>query len=219
MYPTDKFYNMQVNLVKNGRVYPEKAAIRNIWQKDRNFFLDIYIYRLQKAFVFDAAFVRDISDMSRGISYKDINKFAADFAAAAAVEPVQVSKTGTADILSPVKDDVILLLFMSKVWNDKNPIKQKIIFDYIQSSVAAAKNLSERYLSRYLAGLQPADDDFYNTLNRLKSKKPSQALRLLQEAVKICLVGGYLHYNERMYLADFIQALRQEGVEVPPDVI
>ena len=39
---TDKFYNMQVNLIKNGKIYAENVAIRNVWQKDSNTFFDIY---------------------------------------------------------------------------------------------------------------------------------------------------------------------------------
>ena len=221
MYPTDKFYNMRVNLIKNGKTYSEKAAVRNIWQKERSILVDIYIYRLQKAFVFDSVFIRDIWDLSRDVCYKDKRRFAADFAAATDIQKIPPAKNQTAagDILTPVKDDVILLLFMSKVWDDKNNIKQKIIFDYIRKTITAAGSLSERYLSTFLADLQPGDDDFYAALSRLKAKNPGQALRLLEEAVKVCLVDGYLHYNERMYLADFIQALRQEGVSIPPDLI
>ncbi len=218
MYPTDKFYNMRVNLIKNGKIYSERAAVRNVWQKDQSLFLDIYIYRLQKAYVFDAAFVRAISDLSRGTDYRDIRKFAKDFITAAK-EPQQTLSSKSDDVLSPVKDDLILLLFMSRIWNDQNPVKQKIILDYIQNTVAAAKNLSDRYLARYLSGLRAGDDEFYETLRRLKSKNPEQAIRLLKEAVKVCLVSGYLHYSERMYLADFIQTLRQEGVSIPQNLL
>ena len=125
MYPTDKFYNMRVNLIKNGKTYSEKAAVRNIWQKERSILVDIYIYRLQKAFVFDSVFIHDIWDLSRDICYKDMRKFAADFAAAADIQKIPPAKNQTAagDILTPVKDDVILLLFMSKVWDDKNNIQ------------------------------------------------------------------------------------------------
>ena len=54
---SDKFYNMQVYLIKNGKLYAEEVAIRNIWEKDNGAFFDIYVHRLKKSFVFDAVFI------------------------------------------------------------------------------------------------------------------------------------------------------------------
>ena len=40
-----KFYNMQVHMIKNNRIYEENVAVKNIWKKDNNIFLDLYFYR------------------------------------------------------------------------------------------------------------------------------------------------------------------------------
>ena len=47
----DKFYNMEVCLIKGGRLYAEDVAIRNIWEKDDDIFFDLYVHRLKKSFV------------------------------------------------------------------------------------------------------------------------------------------------------------------------
>lgn len=222
--PSNKFYNMEVSLIKNGRIYKEHVAIRNVWEKDRNIFLDLYFYRLQKSFIFDAVFVRDISDLNRDVYYNDIGKFTADFQAAAKEgglpqANIKGKSSNSSGILSAIADDIMLLLFISSVWKDKTEIKQKIIIDYIKENVSAASSLSERYLKEYLLSLKPKVNDFYFLLPKLKSKQPKEAEKLLKEAIKICSSDGYLHYNERMYLADIIQTLREYGLKVPSDLI
>ena len=215
---TDKFYNMYISLIKNGRIYKEQVAIRNIWQKGNNIFLDIYFHRLQKSFVFDAAFVKDIYDINCDRVYQDINQFISAFSSSTpdiqSSDTKAIKKDKEDGILSPFKDDIALLLFMSYLWKDKNIIKDRIIIDYIKSNLPSAQNLSERYLKSYISTLHPSVTDFYDILSRLKSKRPKAAEQLLQEAIKICLSDGYLHYNERMYLADIIQALREYGLKL-----
>ena len=221
--PSNKFYNMEVSLIKNGRIYKEHVAIRNVWEKDRNIFLDLYFYRLQKSFIFDAVFVRDISDLNRDVYYNDIGKFTTDFQAAAKEgglpQATKSKSSSSSGILSAIADDIMLLLFISAIWKDKTEIKQKIIIDYIKENVPAASSLSERYLKEYLSSLKPKVNDFYFLLPKLKSKQPKEAEKLLKEAIKICSSDGYLHYNERMYLADIIQTLREYGLKVPSDLI
>ena len=39
-----KFYNMLIHLVRNDKLYKENVAIKNVWQKEGNTFLDIYFY-------------------------------------------------------------------------------------------------------------------------------------------------------------------------------
>lgn len=216
--PTDKFYNMQVNLIKNGRIYKEQVAIRNVWAKERSIFLDIYFHRLQKSFVFDSVFIHDISDLSRDKVYTDINQFFQDFKniteTVSEATDVTQPKNSRKDILSPIKDDIMLLLFMAYLWKDKKDLKEKIIMDYIRGNFEPAASLSERYIKTYVSALHPNNNDFYKILPKLKSKRPQEAELLLREAVKICLADGYLHYTERMYLADLMQALREEGLKI-----
>lgn len=218
---TDKFYNMQINLIKNGRIYAEKVAIQNVWEKDSNVFLDIYFHRLKKSFVFDSVFVHDILDVNREKCYKDISKFVADFHAessnSAAVSTAKPQKeTG---LLVPIKNDIIILSFMAHAWGDRSQIKDKIIFEYIQKTIEAAQSLSEQYLRNHLGQFEPSCEEFYAALKNIKTKNPQQAELFLREVIKICLADGYLHYTERMYLADIIQTLRLEGLKLPQNLI
>lgn len=218
---TDKFYNMQVNLIKGGRIYAEKVAVKNIWEKEDNVFLDLYFHRLNKSIVFDSVFVHDIIDLNRDKYYKDIHDFIKDFNAAKEVVlplPVQEEKKKN-NILGGIENDIVLLLFMSRVLGHKETLKDKIVCGYIARTVENAENLSEKYLNNYISSINPTVEDFYAALKNIKSKNPQQAQALLKEIVKICLSDGYLHYAEKMYLADIIQMLRVEGVKIPKDLI
>ena len=80
-------------------------------------------------------------------------------------------------------------------------------------------NFSQQFIIAYISKIQPEIDDFYEALKSLKSKTPKQAERLLKEIVKICRADGEMHYNERMYLADIIYILRENGLKIPENLI
>lgn len=218
---TDKFYNMQVNLIKGGRIYAEKVAVRNVWEKEDNVFLDLYFHRLNKSIVFDSVFIRDIIDLNGDKYYNDIKAFIKDFNAARNVAPSHSAKDEKKknSIFGKIENDIVLLLFMARILGHKEALKDKIVCDYIMHTIESAKNLSEKYLNNYISSVNPTVDDFYKALKNIKSKNPQQAQALLKEIVKICLSDGYLHYAEKMYLADIIQMLRNEGVKIPKDLI
>ncbi len=215
-----KFYNMQVNLIKNGKIYAERAAIRNVWQKDNNTFLDIYLYRLNKSYVFDSGFIHDITDNSREKYYKDVGKFVSDFYAICQTTSVPTQSPNSDNaIFSSIKDDLIILRFLSEVLKNKKDIKDKIIREYIRSTVKSAQKLSDRYLDEYINSITPDSKEFYEAVSNLKSKMPKQAEELLRNGIKLCLSDGYLEYYERMYLADLIEALRSYGLSLSSDII
>lgn len=215
----DRFYNMQVSLLKDGRVYTEKVAITNVWQKDSGIFFSFYFHNVKKSLIFDSAFVHDIWDLNCDKVYADVDEFIADFYSDTNIE-VEKNKQSKPDdgILSLVKNDVVILLFMSRGLEYTNIIKEKIIFSYIQNRVKAASNLSEQYLHNFIKGINVSQKDFYVALKQLKSKKPKDAEFLLKEVIKLCLSDGQIHYNERMYLADIIQTLRLEGLRIPKNL-
>ena len=47
----------------------------------------------------------------------------------------------------------------------------------------------------------------------VSAKNPDEAEEMVKEIVKICLADGQLHYNEKLYLAEIFQTLREQGVE------
>ena len=217
---SDKFYNMRVNIMKGGNVYAEDVAIRNIWEKENGIFLDIYVHRLKKSFVFDSVFIRDIIDLNNNVRYNSVELFLADYnnhMSYIDINPNSVkSEKG---ILNKIRNDLILLTFMADAWGWEGRIKDKIIYDYILKELVAAENFSKQYIANYVSKIQPEREDFYEALKTLKSKSPKQAERLLKEIVKICRVDGQIHYKERMYLADIMQTLRENGLKIPENII
>ena len=108
---------------------------------------------------------------------------------------------------------------MADTWGKDVQIKDKIIYDYILKEVAAAQNFSKQFIANYISRIQPEISDFYEALKSIKSKTPKQAENLLREIVKICRVDGEMHYKERMYLADIIYVLRENGLKIPDNLI
>ena len=109
-----RFYNMLIHLIKNNKLYEENVAIKNVWKKDNNIFLDIYFYRKQKSYIFDSVFVHDILDLSNEKYYKRIEDFLEDFAKTE--EYIEVEKEAELKvdkkIFEPIGVDLIILSFL-----------------------------------------------------------------------------------------------------------
>lgn len=218
---TDKFYNLKIDLISNGRVCVETAAVRSIVEKDDSIYLDIYIYRLKKAFIFERSFVRRIYDLSRDRAYTDIDKFVDDFKK----ETMQVDENNGAvalakkihrseEMLQPLFSDIILMLFIARIDIDNEQLKEKVIFEYITDKLPQASSLSLHYIQKYLSSLKVEREDFYKHLPMMRDKNKDEALNFYQTVLKICLSDGRMHYAERLYLAEIVQFFRLHDIDL-----
>ena len=162
-----RFYNMLIHLIKNNKLYEENVAIKNVWKKDNNIFLDIYFYRNQKSYIFDSVFVHDILDLSNEKYYKRVEDFAKDFVKTEDRAEKESTINIDKKIFEPIDVDLVILSFMAHSENNYAPIKQKIIFDYILEQIPQTKNLSSQYLETYIENLKPNEKDFYAALSNI----------------------------------------------------
>lgn len=211
-----KFYNMLIHLVRNDKLYKENVAIKNVWQKEGNTFLDIYFYRKRKSYIFDSVFIHDILDLSNEKYYKNIDNFITDFQDQNIVDKKNNSIANIADkkIFEKISPDLIILSFMAKCCGNYTQIKEKIIFDYILKSIPRAQILSNQYLTAYIATLNPNEEDFYNAINSINYQNVKSIKKMCFDVLKICLADGRMHYREKKYLAELLQNMREAGIKI-----
>lgn len=213
-----RFYNMLVHLIKNNKLFEENVAIKNVWQKEGNTFLDIYFYRNRKSYVFDALFVHDILDLTNEKYYNDINAFVTDFRQNAETEespePEQPVLVIDKSLFQPIYADLVIMNFIAGCNRNFSAIKKKIILEYIKENLSATANLSRQYITTYIDSLKPTESDFYQALKELSCKRQDEVEQLSRELLKVCMADGHLLYLEKMYLAEFLQVLREQGVRV-----
>ena len=215
-----KFYNMQVHLIQNNRIYEENAAVKNVWRKDGNIFLDLYFYRMRKSYIFDAVFIHDIIDLSTEKIYRKMDDFLSDFDFVANLEEKEQTTIKEVKIIpdnkifEPIYSELIIMSFFANCCEHYSLLKEKIILDYIIRKLPPAQNLSRTYLDGYLNNLKPTHEDFYSAINKLNYQNPQQIEDMCFEVLKICLSDGRLHHNEKRYLADLLQILREVGVRI-----
>lgn len=215
------FYNMLAHIVYKNRMVEENVAVKNVWEKDNTVFLDLYFYRAKKSQVIDGAFIHDMYDLTSERYYKTAADFIDDFFSERQLEQQrQESKTESISIdlrhLEDIKDELVILIFIAKCNNNFTEIKVKTLKSFINKLKPLSATLSEQYISTYLKSLTPSEDDFYQALDNLKIKSPEEASAVAVEAVRISASDGAIHYNERIYLAEILQTLREHGLE--PDV-
>lgn len=214
------FYNMLVHIVFKNRVSEENVAVKNAWEKNGTLFFDLYFYRAKKGKLIDAALVRDLYDLNTEKYYYSAQNFYQEFLQSREIAAAHADKKPKAnpivvDVkqLESIKDDLIILTFMAKCNSSFTEIKIKTIRNYITRLRPETKTLSEQYINAYLKDLNPDEDDFYLSLINIKTKTPEEATALATEAFKVSASDGAVMYNERIYLAELLQALREYGLE------
>lgn len=221
---TDKFYNLQIDLVSNGQKTTEKAGVSSIVEKDDTAFFYIYIYRLDKSFVFEKHFISKIYDISHDKIYTDMDIFISDFKKATYEEasPLNTTeeepvKNKNFDFLAPIYSDVVILLFFAENDVDDNNLKLQVVNEYIQKKIPQAQNLSSLYINKCLNSLETSNNDFYQAIPKLFNKSKNDLSYFIKTLIKICLSDGRLHYTERLYLAEIMQMFREHNVDLPED--
>lgn len=221
MGETISFYNLLVHIVSNDKLVEENAALKNIWGSDGNIMLNLYFYRTKTSQVIDAAYVHDVFDLTTEKYYTRCKDLLEDYLSQPhhgknAETNKNDNKATDFKHLESFKDDLIILLFVARCCDYFSEIKKKTIYQYIKTHHSQPQNLSLQYIETYLNGVKPTIEDFYQALENLKYKTPEEAEDLAQEVVKICISDGTMAYNEKVYIAEILQTLRQHGVE--PDV-
>ncbi|MBE6445618.1 MAG: hypothetical protein E7019_06200 [Alphaproteobacteria bacterium] len=211
-----KFYNMQVHLIKNNRIYEENVAVKNIWKKDNNIFLDLYFYRKKKSYIFDAVFVHDIIDLSTEKVYRDMSYFLSDFENTKTDDNKATVSKSIVDnkIFETIESDLVILTFMASCCGNYTMLKEKIILDYMLSCAPQAQNLSHNYLDTYLSRIVPKSSDFYHALDQLDYSRPHYIENLCREVLKVCLADGRMHHKEKRWLSEMLYILRDAGIKI-----
>ena len=216
------FYNLIVHLVNNDTLTEENVALKNIWGREGNIMLSLYFYRTKTSRVIDASYVHDIMDMTTEKYYTRCQDLLRDFAAyrdslAAGADAAAEDDAPVLDFkhLEEIRDDIIILIYIAKCIDYFSEMKKRTIFDYIKKH-ADVENLSSQYIETYLVGLKPDIEEFYQALDNIRHKTPEAAEDLAREVVKICVSDGIMAYNEKIYIAEILQTLREHGLN--PDV-
>ncbi len=215
------FYNLLAHIKSGDDVREENIALKNIWDHGGNIMLDLYFYQDKSSKVIDAAYVKDVLDLSTEKLYtscsallRDYNEFKSH-REQTQTQPQQ-SKPVNLELLQVLKDDIIILLYIGKCVDYFSDIKKKTILQYIKKHHPQPQSLSKNYVESCLKALTPTTEEFYKAVENLSRKTPEEAEELVQTVVKLCISDGFLGYNEKIYLAEILQILREQGVE--PDV-
>lgn len=216
------FHNMKANILLDGKYQEEEIAVKNVWHKGVNVFFDLYIYNLSKPFIIDSLYVRELEDLSKSISYPSIKEFVDEF-----LNYKYDKKSGfqgtksdeNVQTLQSLHNDIVVLVFIAKNDNNLSEVKIRSIEDYISKTKPETKSLTENYIRNYIINVNPSEEDFYKALDALGEKTPRNAVKLFMEAAKVSASDGYIGYNERVYLAEIMQSLRENEFSLKDCII
>ena len=216
-----KFYNLLVQINQGDGVKEENAALKNIWEHSGNIMLDLYFYKDKRSQVIDGAYIKNILDLSTEKVYRSGTALLRDYMEEQVRQNQQKKKEPkkavvNLELLEILKDDIIILLYIAKGVDYFSEMKKQTILQYIEQHHPQPQSLSKNYVESCLKALHPRKEEFYEAVHNLQHKTPEEAEDLAQAVVKVCISDGFLTYNEKIYLAEILQILREQGVE--PDV-
>ena len=214
------FYNLVANILFNNQLHEENIAVRNVWKKGSGNFLNVYFYATHKSKVLDANYIHDIYDLSTEKYYKDINLFIKDFFAVQDAKKEQKRETRAEkteknyNFLEKHRSEILILSFFSRLNPNLPAVKENVIREFIKNNLPKSASFSDQYIDAYIRSLFPRVNDFYEALDNLGGCTPEQVENLAKEAVKISAADGVIHYEEKIFLAELFQTLREHGIEV-----
>lgn len=217
-----RFYNLLAHIKYGDDVHEVNVALKNIWDHGGNIMLDLYFYRDKSSKVMDSAYIKDILDLNTEKLYTSCTDLLQDYKEKNAPQtqreknPVLKRQPVNLELLEVLKDDIVILLFVAKCIDYFSEIKKKTILQYIEQHHPHPQSLSKNYIDVCLKSLHPTKEEFYQAVENMRQKTPEEAEDLVQAVVKICISDGFLAYEEKVYLAEILQILREQGVE--PDV-
>lgn len=217
------FHNLVANILFNNQLHEEDIAIKNIWKKGSNRYFNVYFYNSRQTRILDANYFHDIYDLDSGRYYKDMEVFSLDFLSVER-EHKERSREETKSekiensfrYLESLRAEVTILAFFARLNNSLQNIKNNVVSDFIRRRQPKSVVMSEQYVDAYVKSMTPTKDDFYEALHNLKHKDVKEVEDLACEAVKISITDGTVHYDEKIYLAELFQTLRDYGIE--PDI-
>ena len=214
-----RFYNILANINTEKGIKEENVALKNIWEHSGNIMLDLYFYQDKISKVIDASYIKDVIDLATEKYYNSCRILLQDFATQTQTTETKASSKEEANnlrLFTSLQDDIIILLFIAKCAGNFSVLKQRSILEYIKKYHPKPKSLSRTYVESCIKSVSPSEEDFYKALENVSRKTPKEAEILAQEVVKICLSEGLWVYQEKLYIAEILYVLRQQGVE--PDI-
>ena len=208
-----KYNNMTVRLINKGRLFNKNVAIKNVFHKENDIYFELYFYKTNRLLILNSLNICDLLDLDSDRYYKSVKEFYDEYHQ---VDEDQIGNInlGTNKLLSNLELDIVILMFLAKKCGECTKLKSNLIEEYIFSLIDFSNADRLRYVQGVLLEINPTIANYYNQLNKINSKTPQELYKLLECALKVCRSDGALIYNEKLYLSEFMQALRNEGVNI-----
>lgn len=217
---SSKFYNMKAQILFQGSILEEVIAIKNLWEKNNETILDVYFHSSKQNRIIDAAYIKSLEDLNTGTVYENISDFINEFNPTSETVIASDNEATSAESdLNPLKDiknDLIILSFLSRLSPDSSDVKIREIINFIETQKPETKPLDEQYIKIFLNNLNADEKSFFESLENLDNKNVEEATEFLKECIKVTAIDGMISYIEKKYLAEIFQTFRNHCIN--PDV-
>jgi hypothetical protein len=197
---------------KNGEVSKRKITIRRIWQRGQEVLIDGFCHEMKAPRIFMASRIQKIFDIKNKKAYSNPKQFLLSQIAAVS-EGGGMGKTAASKIIASIRNELSALTFLAKIDDSFDPAEMKVILEYVRKQSDGAKYDSTE-IKDYVERLYPDEECFYDAIDGILDADINYISNFVETFVKLILADGLVHDEEREFLAEMLETLREEGIEL-----
>ena len=205
----------------SGEEKERNVVIRRVFKCGRGYLVDVLCLDLNVPRLIKMQNISKIIDPRTNNSY-DYKTFFRDILGLNIDYHTATEKTNTKSSLKDgelktaidmTRHEITALLFMSGVDGDRDERELKKIVEYVH---ARCPNLTfdDEGLMRYLRMNYPDTQSFYFSLERIIGNEGWIVKKFLEKMMALVVADGRIDEKEKLFLADFLRVLEEEGFEL-----
>lgn len=127
--------------------------------------------------------------------------------------PSKITDDKLQKAIAETHDELIALAFIANLDGKRHPLEEREIARYVYRRLPLVRFDYHAFVD-YLKTLSPQSDDFYAALNNIFGKDGWVVKVFLEQMIHLITADGKIDDRERVFLAEFLTLLKQEGFVV-----
>ncbi len=197
---------------KSGNIDKIKVTIRKIWQKDNEVFVEGFCHNSKKQVTLRASRMKKIIDLHTKEAYVQPRKFLLGQVAVTPGSEV-AGFSPTAQAINRIRNELAILVFLAKIDKDFDVSESNIIVGYVRKRCSDLRYSPEEVKS-YIDKLSPDEDNFYDAMEEVLELGDEELKQFVETFVQIILADGVVDDDERIFLAEMLQIMEEEGIDI-----
>ncbi|MCP4394104.1 MAG: TerB family tellurite resistance protein [Alphaproteobacteria bacterium] len=190
----------------------DKITIRRLWQQGDEIIVDGFSHTKNAPRMYKVSHIKQIVDLNTNEVYLQPKKFLLGQVAMIPGEEI-AGFSGTAHAINRLRYELAALIFLANVDGQFANSELVMVKNYVKSKNTDLQ-INDEKLDGYVSRLYPDEDNFFEAIDYILSQKRAQIGDFMEFFTKLILADGVVDSNEKEFLAELLEILQEEGIEI-----